>query len=118
MSQQPTLVHTLQSNCCCNLSTRCRCAAAQLAALTKVCQAQQSGFLQLEAAWPSPALTQALVCRRSFSDAIIVGLFRGKDRRPVLNPGEKTILEDNDRLIMLSHTSMPCAADAVQIPVC
>ena len=52
--------------------------------------------------------------RRCFSDAVLVGVFSGRDRRPYLNPGDDMEIHEGDRLIVLSQTSAPLrwAADA------
>ena len=43
--------------------------------------------------------------RRKFADAVICGIFRSKTHSPILNPGDKEIVQQGDRVIALSNNS-------------
>lgn len=45
--------------------------------------------------------------RRCFDDAVLVGIFSAKGKRPHLNPGEGAMVQEGDRLIVLSNNSVP-----------
>ena len=63
-------------------------------------QAQHNECAQLE-------YVPCRYARRCFDDAVLVGIFSAKDKRPTLNPGEDVVITDRDRLIVLSHNSAP-----------